>query len=70
LKAGLAQPEETAVAKQWLFKHVSESTEAGRTVEKLLEKKHAKIELLDAVFSMRSAPSLYTGDRNGDAVTG
>jgi hypothetical protein len=39
------------------------ATEADATVEKLVEKKHAAIELLEAVFSMQSAPKLYTADR-------
>jgi hypothetical protein len=38
-------------------------------VKELLENKHATIgELLEVVFSMRSAPRLYTGDRDGTAV--
>jgi hypothetical protein len=39
-------------------------------MEELLEKKQATIkELLEAVFSMRSAPRLYKGDRNGARVS-
>jgi hypothetical protein len=71
LKAGIAKPEETAVARQWLCKHVSAATEADATLEELLEKKHATIEEpLEAVFSVRFAPRPYTGGRNGAAVTG
>jgi hypothetical protein len=36
------------------------ATEAGATLEKFLEKKHATIEVLEIVFSMQSIPRLYT----------
>jgi hypothetical protein len=50
-----AESEETAIARQWPYKHVSASTEADASIE----------EVLVTVFSMWSAPRLYTGDRNG-----
>jgi hypothetical protein len=44
LKAGITvEPEETAVARQWLGKHAPAATNIHATTE----------ELLDAVFSMR-----------------
>jgi hypothetical protein len=70
LKAGIAEPYETAVARQWPSKHISAATESDATVEELLEKKHATIdELFEAVLYMRSAPMLYTEDRKGTAVS-
>jgi hypothetical protein len=56
--------------KQRFCKHVPAVTKTDRTEKKLLHKKHIAIkELLEVVFSMQHAPILYTGVRNGVAVT-
>jgi hypothetical protein len=72
LKAGIAEPEkpsiprlqqskQPAIAKQLLCKHVNVEAEADETPELFLEKQHATIEdLLEAVFSMLSKPTLYS----------
>jgi hypothetical protein len=58
----------TCIIKQWHYKHIFATTQADATVEELMEKKHATIgELLEAMFSMRSASRIYTGNRNGIA---
>jgi hypothetical protein len=60
------EEEKTLIIKQRQSKHVSAATKANVTVEELLDKKHITIEeLLGAVFFMRSAWRLYTGDRKG-----
>jgi hypothetical protein len=38
----MAEPEETAVAKQWLGKHVPAATNTHATIEELLEVAHAE----------------------------
>jgi hypothetical protein len=67
----LQQSKQSAVARQRLYKHVSAAIEADATSDGLLNKKHATIsKLLEAVFSMRSAPRLKIGNRNATAVSG
>jgi hypothetical protein len=57
LKAGIAEPKETAVAREWLCKHVSMATNShdhsNRYTNTTIE------ELLEAVFSVRSMPTIY-----------
>jgi hypothetical protein len=47
LKAGIVEPEETAVTRRRLGKHIPAATNTHAVIE----------ELLDAVFCMRSVPS-------------
>jgi hypothetical protein len=69
LKAGLTQPGKLVAGEQ-RSKHDFVATEAGATLEILLEKKYAVIkELLEAVFSMPSDPRPHTEDRNGAAIS-
>jgi hypothetical protein len=54
LKARIVKPAETAVARQWLSSHnVMATTDMHTTME----------ELLEAAFSVRSMPMLYTEDQ-------
>jgi hypothetical protein len=57
LKAWSCVPEETAVGRQWLSKHVSTATEAGNRSNEYT--KATIEELLEAVFSMLSVQRLY-----------
>jgi hypothetical protein len=49
MKSGIVEPENKAVARQRLRKHVSPATHKQATIG----------ELLEAVFSLRSVPRLY-----------
>jgi hypothetical protein len=49
LKSRSAEREETSVAREWLGKHIPVATSTHATVK----------ELLEAMFSMQSAPRLY-----------
>jgi hypothetical protein len=62
------EEEKASNTKQQLCKHVPTVTESNETEDKLLHKKDIAIEkLLEVVFSIKHAPRLYTGDRNGVA---
>jgi hypothetical protein len=50
-KARIVEPEETAITRQWLSKHISLATYT-----------HTIDEVLKAVISMRSVPVLYNKD--------
>jgi hypothetical protein len=58
LKPGIVEQEEEAIARQWRCKHVSAATNQHATVE----------ELLEALFSVRSVPTLYSEDQREKLV--
>jgi hypothetical protein len=62
LKARIVEPEETAVARQWLRKHVFTATKHVTTATNT----HATSEeLLEAAFSVRSVPTqILLGDND------
>jgi hypothetical protein len=62
LKAGIVEPEEMAVARQWLCKHVSMATNSRDATTYT----HATLEeMLEAVFSVGSMQRLYKESQLG-----
>jgi hypothetical protein len=53
-----------------VFKHVPEAKNTSETMEKLLEKKHNNRRTEGCGVFYAVSPRLYTGDRNGPAVSG
>jgi hypothetical protein len=57
LRARIAEPEEMAVARELLYKHISMATHSCDCSNRYTNA--TSEELLEAVFSMRSVPTLY-----------